>query len=53
MLIAEGLTNQEIGDKLYINRRTVKGIRLSLLSKTGTKNSAALMAFPFRSGILV
>ena len=52
-LIAEGLSNEEIGDKLFVSKRTVEGIRHLLLSKTGSKNTAALMAFAFRSGLLI
>ncbi|KQR67252.1 LuxR C-terminal-related transcriptional regulator [Pedobacter sp. Leaf176] len=52
-LISEGLTNQQIGDKIFKSRRTIDGVRVMLLSKSGTKNTAALIAFGFRSGILV
>ncbi|QIL38775.1 response regulator transcription factor [Pedobacter sp. HDW13] len=49
-LIAEGLTNQEIADKLYLSRRTVESQREALISKTGTKNSASLVRFAMRNG---
>lgn len=52
-LIAEGLTNGEIGKKLFISSRTVEGIRASLLVSTKTKNTAALITHCFRCGILV
>lgn len=48
--IAEGLTNQEIADKLYLSRRTVESQREALISKTGTKNSASLVRFAMRNG---
>ena len=49
-LIADGLTNQEIADKLYLSRRTVESQREALISKTGTKNSASLVRFAMRNG---
>ena len=49
-LIADGLTNQEIADKLYLSRRTVESQREALINKTGTKNSASLVRFAMRNG---
>lgn len=49
-LIADGLTNQEIADKLYLSRRTVESQREALISKTGAKNSASLIRFAMRNG---
>lgn len=44
-LICKGFTNQEIAEKLFISTRTVENHRAGLLSKSGTKNTAALVAF--------
>lgn len=44
-LIAEGHTSQEIADKTFISRRTVEGHRLSLIEKTGVRNTAQLIKF--------
>ncbi|GGH17324.1 response regulator [Pedobacter zeae] len=49
-LIADGFTNQEIADKLYLSRRTVESQREALINKTGTKNSASLVRFAMRNG---
>lgn len=51
-LIAEGFTNQEIADKLFTSRRTVEGHRQNLLEKTGTKNTATLIRYAIRNGVI-
>ncbi|MBC7744091.1 MAG: response regulator transcription factor [Flavobacterium sp.] len=51
-LIASGLTNNEIAEKLFTSRRTVEGHRQSLIDKTKVPNSAALIMFAFRTGII-
>jgi DNA-binding NarL/FixJ family response regulator len=42
-LIAEGLTNQEIADKLFVSASTVDSHRKNLISKLNVKNTAALV----------
>jgi DNA-binding NarL/FixJ family response regulator len=42
-LIAEGLTNQEIADKLFLNCTTVDSHRKNMLTKFNAKNTAALV----------
>lgn len=37
-LVAEGLTNKEIGDQLHLSENTVKGHLKDILAKTGAKN---------------
>ncbi|RYZ99639.1 MAG: response regulator transcription factor [Sphingobacteriaceae bacterium] len=44
-LISEGFTNQEIADKVFTSKRTIEGYRQSLMSKTGSRNMAALIKF--------
>jgi DNA-binding NarL/FixJ family response regulator len=51
-LIAEGLTNKEISDKLFISKRTTEGHRQSLIEKTGSRNTAALIRFAVLNGYL-
>lgn len=51
-LIAEGLTNVQMAEKLFLSKRTVEGHRQTLLDKTGSQNSAALIRFAFMNGFL-
>ena len=49
-LIAQGLTNSQIAEKLFISPLTVDSHRKNLLLKTGAKNSAALIKFAVDQG---
>ncbi|WP_207535915.1 LuxR C-terminal-related transcriptional regulator [Desertivirga arenae] len=51
-LIAEGFTNNEIANKLFTSRRTVEGHRQNLLDKTNTRNTAALIRFAVKNGLV-
>lgn len=51
-LIADGMTNCEMADKLFISKRTVEGHRQNLIDKTKAKNTAALMRFAFTRGFI-
>jgi len=51
-LIAEGMTNQEMSDKLFLSKRTVEGHRQSLIDKTQSKNTAALIRSAVLSGLI-
>lgn len=51
-LIAEGLTNQEMSERLFISKRTVEGHRQSLTDKTGCRNTASLIRFAMMHDIL-
>ncbi len=50
--ICEGLSNQEIADKLYISKRTVDKHRSNILEKTGTKNTASLVMYAIKHEII-
>ena len=51
-LICQGLTSQEIADKIFRSRRTIEGHKQRLLEKTDTKNTPALVAWAFRNGLV-
>ncbi len=51
-LIAEELTNVEIGEKLFISPRTVDTHRRNLLQKIGVKNTAGLVKFALHNGLI-
>ena len=51
-LICDGLSTTEISDKLFISVRTVEGHRLRVLEKTGTKSTAAAVAFAYKNQLL-
>lgn len=44
-LIMQGLTNNEIAEKLFISYETVKSHRKNILEKTGAKNTASLINY--------
>jgi len=50
--ICDGLTNSEIADKVYLSQRTIEGYRQKLIEKTGTRNTAELVAWAFKSGLM-
>jgi DNA-binding NarL/FixJ family response regulator len=51
-LVANGLTNQEMADKLFTSKRTVETHRQNILEKTGAKNTAALVKYAAGHGWL-
>jgi NarL family two-component system response regulator LiaR len=51
-LIATGLTNQEIADKLYISIKTVQAHRANLMEKLDLHAAVDLTKFAIRSGLI-
>ena len=51
-LIADGLTTNEIADKLFISAHTVNTHRKNLLSKLDIKNTASLVRYALDQGIV-
>lgn len=50
--IAEGFTNKEIGDKLFISHRTVDTHRTNLMKKLEVHNIAGLIKFAIKNGLV-
>lgn len=51
-LVAEGYSNKEIAEKLFISSRTVDGHRTNILQKFGVHNTAKLVMEAVRKGFL-
>jgi DNA-binding NarL/FixJ family response regulator len=51
-LIAEGLSNQEIADRLFVSERTVRFHVTSIFHKLGADNRAQAVAIANRLGII-
>ncbi len=51
-LLAEGLSNKEIGDRLFVSERTIVGHKSNLMAKTNTKNTVSLLAYAIRNGLI-
>lgn len=52
-LIAEGFSNKQIGDSLYLTEGTVKNNITTLLSKLQLKDRTQIVTYAFRNGIVV
>lgn len=51
-LVAEGLSNKEIGDRLFISHRTVDTHRTNLMTKLEVHNVAGLVRFAIQNGLI-
>lgn len=51
-LISDGMSNKEIGDKLFISHRTVDTHRTNLMKKLDVHNIAGLIRFSIRNGLI-
>lgn len=51
-LVAQGMTNKEVGDNLNISHRTVDTHRTNLMKKLDVTNVAGLIRFAFKNGLI-
>lgn len=51
-LIAQGLTDIEIGEKLNLSNRTINAHRNKMLTKTGAKNTVNLIIYAIKNNII-
>ncbi|MGM9478119.1 response regulator [Pedobacter sp. GSP4] len=51
-LIADGMTNTEMGEQLFLSKRTIEGHRQALLDKTGSRNTARLIRYAVMNNLL-
>ncbi len=51
-LICQQCTAQEIGEKLFISKRTVEGHRIKILEKMNVKNAAGVVVYALKHGII-
>ncbi|MDP2237347.1 MAG: response regulator transcription factor [Bacteroidales bacterium] len=51
-LLAEGLNNKEIADRLFVSERTIVGHKSNLMAKTNTKNTVSMLAYAIRNGLI-
>lgn len=52
LLICRGLSNQDIADELFISKRTVDKHRANIMAKTGSKNTANLVVYAIKNGLV-
>lgn len=51
-MICDGLTNDQIAEKVHLSPETIKWHRNNLLSKTGCNNTAALVMYAIKNGLI-
>lgn len=51
-LIAEGLSNKEVADKLFLSTHTVTTHRKNIMNKLGVNNTAGLVLFAVRENLI-
>jgi DNA-binding CsgD family transcriptional regulator len=51
--LAEGLTDAEIADELFLSRETIKGYTKHVYAKLGARNRTHAVALAYHHGLLV
>ena len=50
-LIAEGFTNQQIAEKLFLSSHTVNTHRKNIMAKLGVKNTAGIVMYAIKTNL--
>ncbi len=50
--VCQGLSNQQIADRLFISKRTVDKHRANILEKTGCRNTADLVVYAIKNKLV-
>lgn len=51
-LLCQGLSTQDIADKLFLSAKTIENYRAKLLNKTNSKNSVGLVVYALKNNIV-
>ena len=51
-LISEGMTNAQVADKLFLSAHTVTTHRKNIMSKLGVNNTAAMVMYAVKTGLV-
>ena len=51
-LIAEGFTNGQVAEKLFLSAHTVTTHRKNIMSKIGVNNTAAMVMYAVKTGLV-
>ena len=52
ILIAEGLTNEQIADQLFLSKHTINTHRKNIMSKLGVKNTAGIVMYAVKMNLI-
>jgi DNA-binding CsgD family transcriptional regulator len=51
-LIAEGLTNQQIAEQLFLSNHTINTHRKNIMAKLGVKNTAGIVMYAVKTNLV-
>ena len=52
VLIAEGLTNEQIAEQLFLSKHTVNTHRKNIMAKLGVKNTAGIVMYAVKTNLV-
>jgi DNA-binding NarL/FixJ family response regulator len=52
ILIAEGLTNEQIAEQLFLSKHTINTHRKNIMSKLGVKNTAGIVMYAVKMNLI-